>query len=75
MLLCLLTSFGAHGTIGNRIFVQEPQIAVVEHTEVIAELDTHLGSIMHLEGKCSSINWCVVVGAEYGVAVLEQSVS
>jgi hypothetical protein len=65
----LLTASCAQRTIRNRIFVEEPEVQIIQNPGIIAKVDAHLRSVMHLESQLSTIHRRFVVRAKYGIAI------
>jgi hypothetical protein len=72
IVLIVRTCFRTHGTIDDRVLVQQPQIKIVENTKVIAELNTHLRRIVRLQGKHSSVDRSIIMRAEHWVTICTQ---
>jgi hypothetical protein len=53
----------------NRIFVQEPEVQIIQNPGIIAKVDAHLRSVVHLESQLSTIHGRFVVRAKYRIAI------
>jgi hypothetical protein len=65
----LLTAPCSQRAMGNTIFVQEPEVQIIQNPRIVAKVDAHLRSVMHLESQFSPIHGGFVVRAEYGISI------
>jgi hypothetical protein len=68
----LLTASCSQRAIRNRVFVQEPEVQIIQNPGIVAKVDAHLRSVMHLESQISTIHGGFVVCAKYGISIYTQ---